>query len=172
MSEHFPFAPVGAALLCSWAGDADGVGPFHWVNCPDDGESFHATVGCGDARNVLRFGGSAIKERQFAAAAAEAAHGCLAKSALGPHDLEAIIAAPPLLGFRAALATELGVPVERITVAADERIHTASLAAALHDSAGRLAAGAPVLLIAAGAGVTAGAALYRQPRRSVSCQDE
>jgi 3-oxoacyl-[acyl-carrier-protein] synthase-3 len=59
------------------------------------------------------------------------------------------------------------VPVEQITVAADERSHTASLAGALHRSVDRLPAGARVLLIAAGAGVTAGAVLYRQPRESV-----
>ncbi|WP_327037206.1 3-oxoacyl-[acyl-carrier-protein] synthase III C-terminal domain-containing protein [Mycobacterium heckeshornense] len=77
--------------------------------------------------------------------------------------MDAIIAAPGLPGYRAALATQLEVPAERITVAADEKIHTASLAAALHRTVDRLPAGSPVLLIAAGAGITAGAALYRQP---------
>ncbi len=163
MSEHFPFSPVGAALVCSWAGDGDGFGQFHWVNHPDDGESFRATVGLGDARNVLRFSGSTTKERQYAAAGAEAARGCLAKSSLGLDDVDMIVAAPALPGYRAALATQLGVPVERITVAADETVHTASLAAALQRNAGQLPAGARVLLIAAGAGITAGAALYRQP---------
>jgi 3-oxoacyl-[acyl-carrier-protein] synthase III len=163
MSEHFPFSPVGAALLCGWAGDGDGLGPFHWANCPDDGENFRAAVGLGDARNVLRFSGSVTKEQQFAAAGAEAARGCLARSSLGLGDVDAIVAAPALRDYQAALANQLGVPVERITVAADERIHTASLIAALHRCAGRLPAGARVLLIAAGAGITAGAALYRQP---------
>ncbi|BBY08241.1 beta-ketoacyl-[acyl-carrier-protein] synthase family protein [Mycobacterium noviomagense] len=165
MSEHFPFSPVGAALLCSWSGDGDGLGPFHWANCPDDGESFHATVGRGDARNVLRFGESTTKGRELAAAGAEAARGCLAKCSLGIEDLDAIVAAPGLRGYRTALAAELGVPVEQITVAADERIHTGSLAAALHRGARLLPTGAPVLVIAAGAGITAGAALYCQPSR-------
>jgi 3-oxoacyl-[acyl-carrier-protein] synthase-3 len=163
MSEHFPFSPVGAALLCSRTDNGDGLGQFHWANFPDGGENFRATVGLGDARNVLRFSGSVEKAQQFAAAGAEAARGCLAKSSLGLDDVDAIIAAPALPGYRAALAAQLGVPLERITVAADERIHTASLAAALHRAAGQLEAGSRVLLIAAGAGVTAGAALYRQP---------
>ena len=168
MSEHFAFSPVGAALLCGWASDGEGLGQSHWANCPDDGESFRAAVGLGDARNVLRFNGSVTKEQQFAAAGAEAARGCLAKSSLGLGDIDAIVAAPALPAYHAALANQLGVPVERITVAADERIHTASLIAALHRSAGRLPAGARVLLIAAGAGITAGAAIYRQPGQPAS----
>jgi 3-oxoacyl-[acyl-carrier-protein] synthase-3 len=52
--------------------------------------------------------------------------------------------------------------VERIVVADDENMHTASLVAALLDVAEELSPGARVLLIAASAGVTAGAALYRQ----------
>ena len=168
MSEHFPFSPVGAALLCGWSSNGEGLGQFHWANCPDDGESFRATIGLGDARNVLRFNGSVTKEQQFAIAGAEAARGCLAKSSLGLGDVDAIVAAPALRAYHAALANQLGVPVERITVAADERTYTASLIAALHRSAGRLPAGARVLLIAAGAGITGGAAIYRQPGRPAS----
>jgi 3-oxoacyl-[acyl-carrier-protein] synthase-3 len=52
--------------------------------------------------------------------------------------------------------------VERIVVADDESMHTASLVAALRGAAEELSPGARVLLIAASAGVTAGAALYRQ----------
>jgi 3-oxoacyl-[acyl-carrier-protein] synthase-3 len=163
MSEHFPFPPVGAALLCRWAGDGEGLGRFHWKNCPDDGESFRATVGLGDARNVLRFSTSVAEERQFAVAAAEAARGCLDESALGIDDIDLIVGAPALPGYRTALATELGVGVERITVAAEKISHTASLAAALHRSIGHLPPGARILLVAAGAGITAGAAIYCQP---------
>jgi 3-oxoacyl-[acyl-carrier-protein] synthase-3 len=170
MSEHFPFSPVGAALLCSWTGNGDGLGQFHWTNCADGGESFRATVGSDDVRNVLRFRGSATKEQLFATAAAEAARGCLAKCSLALGDIDVIVAAPALHGYRIALAAQFGIPVERITVAADERTHTASLLAALRDGADQLPAGARVLLIAAGAGVTAGAALYCQPHEAVSRQ--
>ncbi len=45
MSEHFPFSPVGAALLCRWTDDDYGLGRVSWVNDPDDGEDFQATVG-------------------------------------------------------------------------------------------------------------------------------
>jgi len=74
-----------------------------------------------------------------------------------------IVAAPARPGYRAALSSRLGVGVEQINIADDQRMHTAALAAALGRQAERLAAGAQILLVAAGAGVTAGAALYRQP---------
>ena len=55
MSEHFPFSPAGAALLCDWTDDDCGLERIHWANVPDEGESFNATVGLVDGRNVLRF---------------------------------------------------------------------------------------------------------------------
>src|ERR1700758_5271086 len=53
MSEHFPFSPAGAALLCRWTDDDYGLSHVHWVNTNDaDGsETFSATVGFADARN-------------------------------------------------------------------------------------------------------------------------
>ncbi|HXL61962.1 MAG TPA: 3-oxoacyl-[acyl-carrier-protein] synthase III C-terminal domain-containing protein [Mycobacterium sp.] len=162
MSEQFPFSPVGAALLCEWTDDDYGLGRVHWANFPDDGENFCATVGFEDARNVLRFRKSTTMDEQLAAAGAQVARSCLQEASLGLADVDVIVAAPARHGYRAALATHLGVPVDRITVADDERMHTASLVAALHCAAKELPSGARVLLIAAGAGVTAGAALYRE----------
>jgi 3-oxoacyl-[acyl-carrier-protein] synthase III len=162
MSEHFPFSPVGAALLCDWSEDDSGLGRVHWVNIPDDGENFRATVGLEDARNVLRFSGSAAMDKQFAAAAAQVAQSCLQEASLGLSDVDVIVAAPARHGYRAALAAQLAIPVERITVADDESMHTASLVSALSSATAQLPPSARILLIAAGAGVTAGAALYRQ----------
>jgi 3-oxoacyl-[acyl-carrier-protein] synthase III len=162
MSEHFPFSPVGAALLCDWSEDDSGLGRVHWVNIPDDGENFRATVGLEDARNVLRFSESAAMDEQFATAGAQVAQSCLREAALGLSDVDVIVASPARHGYRAALAAKLAIPVERITVADDESMHTASLVSALSSAAEELSPGARVLLVAAGAGVTAGAALYRQ----------
>ena len=162
MSEHFPFSPVGAALLCEWTDDDYGLSRVHWANVPDDGENFRATVGFEDMRNVLRFSRSATIDEQLAAAGAQVACSCLQEASLELADVDKIVAAPARQGYRAALATHLGVPVDRITVADDENMHTASLVAALHCAAEELPSGARVLLIAAGAGVTAGAALYRE----------
>ncbi|MET0996994.1 MAG: 3-oxoacyl-[acyl-carrier-protein] synthase III C-terminal domain-containing protein, partial [Mycobacterium sp.] len=163
MSEHFPFSPVGAAVLCSWVDDDCGLEHVYWTNRPDEGENFSATVGLVDRRNVLRFSESAVMDQRLAEAAAQVADECLRDSSLGLADVDMIVAAPARREYRAALASRLGVPVERITVASDEKTHTASLAAALDRSADQIPGGGRVLLIAAGAGVTAGAAIYRQP---------
>ena len=162
MSEQFPFSPVGAALLCNWTQDDYGLGRVHWASFPDDGENFRATVGFEDARNVLRFRKSATMDQQLAAAGAQVACSCLQEASFSLADVDMIVAAPARHGYRAALAAHLGVPVDRITVADDEAMHTASLVAALHCVAAELPSGARVLLIAASAGVTAGAALYRE----------
>ena len=94
MSEHFPFSPVGAALLCDWTDDACGLGRVYWAKIPDEGENFCATVGLIDRRNVLRFSESAVMDQQFAKAAAEAAEKCLRESSVGLTDIDAIVAAP------------------------------------------------------------------------------
>jgi 3-oxoacyl-[acyl-carrier-protein] synthase-3 len=161
MSEHFPFSPVGAALLCDWSDDDFGLGPVHWVNLPDDGENFRATVGLDGAHNMLAFSDSPARDEQFAAAGAQVARSCLQEAALELSDVDVIVAAPARLGYRAALAAQLAVPVERITAADDQAMHTASLVAALRSATEELPPGGRVLLVAAGAGVTAGAALYR-----------
>jgi 3-oxoacyl-[acyl-carrier-protein] synthase III len=163
MSAHFPFAPVGAALLCHWTEDGCGLGHVRWENFPDDGASFCATVGLEDARNVLRFSESASLDEQFAAAGAQVARACLDESSLALSDIDVVAAAPARRGYRAALAAQLGVPAERITVAADEKTHTASLVGALDHAVSQAPADARVLIIAVGAGITAGAAIYRTP---------
>lgn len=163
MSERFPFSPAGAALLCSWADDDDGLEHIRWTNIPDEGKTFSATVGLVDHHNVLRIGETADIEQRFAEAAAEAVNECLRESGLTLPDVNAIVAAPARSGYRAALAARLGVPEQRITVARDGRMHTAALAAALDHEIDGVGPGGRVLLVAAGAGITAGAALYRAP---------
>jgi len=164
-SERFPFSPAGAALLCKWSNQDDGLGPVSWVNQPDDGESFRASIDFDAFRNVLRFRESPTIATELAAVGTQAVQRCLDEAALELSDIPVIIAAPPDHRYRAELAARLGVPVERVVVAADERMHTASLVAALEHESDNLAAGTPVLLVAAGAGLVAGAALYRMPAR-------
>ncbi|EHI14323.1 hypothetical protein [Mycolicibacterium thermoresistibile] len=161
LSEDFPFAPVGAALLCGWTDDEYGLGPVHWACRPDDGRNFRATVSQVDRRNLLRFGWSDHLDEVYAATAAEAVARCLAAEGPGSDssDVDVIVAAPARARFRAALAELLRVPVERIAVAPGESIHTAALAAALP----QIPVGSRALIVAAGAGVTAGAAMYHRP---------
>jgi 3-oxoacyl-[acyl-carrier-protein] synthase-3 len=88
---------------------------------------------------------------------------CLRDCALAPSDIDLVIAAPARPAFRAALSTQLGVPATRVIVAEDEHTHTASLAVALYRARNRGPGQTRILLVAAGAGITAGAALYRVP---------
>jgi 3-oxoacyl-[acyl-carrier-protein] synthase III len=163
LSEDFPFSPVGAALLCSWAPGDFGFSSFHWVNCPDGGDNFRATVEFDNAQNILRFHQTEEAEKVFAAAAAEAAYNCLANASLSLGDIDIVVAVPAARRCRLAIANQLDLPLDRVNTSSDERAHTASLVAALSETADQRRAGCRVLLITAGAGVTAGAALYRQP---------
>ncbi|ORB74353.1 3-oxoacyl-ACP synthase [Mycobacterium scrofulaceum] len=170
MSEHFGFSAAGAAMLCGWSDDDYGLSRIFWVNDPSAAgdETFSATVGFADSRNVLRFCQSTAMDERFAAAAGRAVAACLQEQSVRLSDVDAIVAAPARPGYRAALSARLGVPVEAISVADDERMHTAALAAAFGQRAERLSVGARVLFVAAGADVVAGAALYRQPPRGAS----
>jgi 3-oxoacyl-[acyl-carrier-protein] synthase-3 len=161
MSERFPFSPTGGALLCTRSGDDRGLGRPYWVNKPDARECYSATVGMVDHRNVLRVFIDDSADEAFAEVAAQAACRCLNASSLSIADIDAVVAAPARARYRAALATKLNVPQERVAVADDERIHTASLVAALARMRSEVRPGARLLVVAAGAGVTAGAALYR-----------
>ena len=165
LSKDFPFAAAGGALLCTWADDEPGLGPVTWANFFDDAESFRSTVGVEHGRNVLRVEHSASMDEQFAVAGAKVARECLDNASVDVAKVDLIIAAPPHTGFTATLASHLDFPAEQISVAHDERVHTAALIAALHEATadGRVTPGSNILFVAAGAGITAGAALYRTP---------
>jgi len=64
----------------------------------------------------------------------------------------------------------MGFSETQIIVAEDQRTHTASLAAAFDRASAQIRPGGRVLLVAAGAGITAGAALYRMPDGTASRQ--
>ena len=166
LSENFPFTAAGGALLCGWRDDEFGLGPFRWANFPDGGESSRAGVGLHHGRNLLRFHRSASMDKQFGEAAVKAVRDCMDTAVVPLSAVDVIVAAPARRGFVAALAAGLGVPADRIVAAQDEHIHTAALVAALRDASatGRMGPGSTALLVAAGSGVTAGAALYRTPR--------
>ncbi len=170
MSEDFPFSAAAGALLCTWAGDESGFGRFHWVTAADNGQSFKATVGLVDRKNVLRFAVADKCDYEFADVAAKAALTCLNEEHAELSQVDAVIAAPAHRPYRSALAERLGVPDDRLTVAGDEQMHTAALAAAFSHAADTIRPGGTALLIAAGAGITAGASLYRLPGKPPSRQ--
>lgn len=165
MAPDFPFASLGAALLCSWTDDDFGLGSFRWANFPDAGESSRTTVSYETGRNRMHIVASESADDVFAVAAAKVALECLDTASTDIAAVDLIIAAPAHPGFAAGLSSHLGVPIERIVIGSDKLAHTAALIAGLHEAttAGRVGPGSNVLLIAAAAGITAGAALYRTP---------
>ncbi len=165
-SERFPYSPAGAALLCSWSGNGEGLGPVCWAENPDDGANFSATIDFDNYHNVLHFQRSPTLAGELAAVAERAARRCLDDASIGPSDVDRIIVAPAERHFCAELAARLDIAPDRIAVCGDERMHTASLAAAMKGENLHSPTGARVLLIAAGAGLVAGAALYRAPAPS------
>ncbi|WP_019971542.1 3-oxoacyl-[acyl-carrier-protein] synthase III C-terminal domain-containing protein [Mycobacterium sp. 141] len=167
LSEDFPFAPAGAALLCRWSDDDEGVGLVQWTSICDEGESFSATVGQGN-RNVLRVSERGVMDERFAAAAAQSATRCIDAAALDIAEIDAIVAAPARDQFRSLLAEHLMVPEGTIFTADDEHSHTAALAGAFERAVGVVGPGDRILMVAAGAGVTAGATLYRMPHEALA----
>ncbi|WP_406815388.1 3-oxoacyl-ACP synthase [Mycobacterium sp. M23085] len=166
MSEHFPFSAAGAALLCRWTDENYGLSPVSWSNAEDltpEVQSFAATVGFADSRNVLRFDQSGDVDERFAVAAASAVCTCLEAQSAQLADVDVIVAAPACYGYRTMLSERLGVPVDKIFVAEDQHMHTAALPAAFDRKAETLPFGTQMLFVVAGAGTTGGAALYRQP---------
>jgi 3-oxoacyl-[acyl-carrier-protein] synthase III len=161
MSERFPFSPTGAALLCTWTDDDRGLGRVHWANRSMASQPFRATVGLVDHRNILRFDIAEDADEIFADAATQAAQRCLQASSLTADDVDSIVAAPAGPRYTTCLAAGLGVPEDRITLADDERAHTASLPSALAVALRGSRPGARLLLVTAGAGGAAAAAIYR-----------
>jgi 3-oxoacyl-[acyl-carrier-protein] synthase-3 len=163
--EPFPFAGAGGALLCHCTDDDSGFGPFCWANSPDRSESFRATVTYHDGRNRLRIEACDAADDMSAALAAKVALESLDRASINLDAVGLVLAAPARASFVDGLSSHLGVPREHIAVARDDHIHTAALIAAFHDAdaAGRLQPGTTVLFVAAGSGITAGAARYRVP---------
>jgi 3-oxoacyl-[acyl-carrier-protein] synthase-3 len=159
LTAGFPFGATGGALLCRWADEDRGLGPVHWVNAPDGGAVFGSTVQFRNGRNRLSFTISSTMDKHLAEVAADAVDRCLTGAGLSLSNVDRIVAAPSGTGFSGALAERLGVDRELIVAAHTPGVHTAALISALREV--NAPTGARLLLVAAGAGITAGAALYR-----------
>jgi 3-oxoacyl-[acyl-carrier-protein] synthase III len=161
MSAEFPYAPTGGALLCCW-GDGRGLQAVHWATEPGTAHLAGSTVSFDDGRHRLHvdladgFGDVATRW------AAKVATSLLDEQSMGPADVDLVVLAPLGAGRTPVFAELLGVDVSDVVCADDQpQPHTAGLLASYvaAEQSGRLAEARRVLLIAAGAGVTAGAAL-------------
>jgi 3-oxoacyl-[acyl-carrier-protein] synthase-3 len=88
----------------------------------------------------------------------------LADHGMAGDDVDLVVANPLALDFLHALAAGLGVATEKLVAPANrQRVHTAALGVALEPVIARRGLeGKTALLVSAGAGLTAGAALVRQ----------
>lgn len=161
LAPDFPFRPAGGALVCHWADDADGLGPLAWADRYDGGESFRSTVRQRSGHNVLEVAAGPAAAERMATAAAEAVEQALAAAGITPADVDGWAVAPSDAGLVEDLAAQVGIGPERMW-AAPPGVHTAGLIFAL-DAVPDRRPGTITVLVAAGAGVTAGAAVYRNP---------
>jgi 3-oxoacyl-[acyl-carrier-protein] synthase III len=171
MAPGFPFAATGAAIVCGWRSGDAGILGFRFAHPPRGGgregdlseDGLRATVAFAGGRNRL-----AIDEAPGFAAAAGAWAGEVAAKLLADHGLTAsevdvVVANPLTRDFLDVLAAALGVaPARLASPAHGDRVHTAGLGVALeHVVTGREHEGQTTLLVSAGAGPIAGAALMR-----------
>jgi 3-oxoacyl-[acyl-carrier-protein] synthase III len=173
LAPGFPFPAAGAAIVCGWRPGADGLQGFRFGSPPDGdgddggvrgaGDGLRATVGRAGGRNRLTIDEDPAFARSAGAWAGEVADKLLADHGLTPADIDAVVANPLVPEFQEALATRLGVSSDRLSCRSDGApVHTAGLAVALEAARhGGDADGRTLLLVSAGAGLMAGAALLR-----------
>ncbi len=162
MAPDFPYDPVGAALVCGWDPGDGGLAGFRWMTVADAPARRRAVVQLEHGRNRLL-----VREDDAFAAEAAASAGTVAAELLDEHglrhdDVAAVAAAPFDAAFIDELVPHIGVAPDRfVRPRPTPRFHTAGLIAAMADVTSR--APAPgrewVLVVAAGAGISAGAAL-------------
>jgi 3-oxoacyl-[acyl-carrier-protein] synthase-3 len=113
-------------------------------------------------RNVLAIVQDPAFGERVGEVAAVVAQDVLETHALSPNDVDLVVASPALPAFMKVLSAHLGVGEERI-LAAQQVLHTVAFVAALDQAVrtGRMWRGDKVLFVCGGAGLTAGAALYR-----------
>lgn len=164
LAPGFPFDRAASALVCSRADGEDGsLSGFRFASRP--GPDLRAVVrGGSEGRNHLTVIEDEGHRRAAAALAAEVATACLDDAGLAAGEV-VVVANPLHPDFLDALATGLGVAGDRVVrVPGAERVHTAALGLAVEALLAREPeAGTACLLVSAGAGLTAGAALWRTP---------
>lgn len=168
LAPGFPFGATGAAVVCGWRTHGYGIQGFRFASSTagegvGDTGGLHATVGFAGGGNRL----TVVQHEGYATAAgawaADVAGKLLADHGLEAGDVDLVVANPLTPAFLDALAGGLGADRGRVVEPPrGPRAHTAGLGMALAPfmTAGRLE-GRTVLLVSAGAGPVAGAALLR-----------
>lgn len=163
MAPSFPYDPVGAALVCGWDPSDRGLAAFTWTTAPHVTARRHAVVRFEHGRNQLLVHEDDEFPAEAAACAGKVAVELLDQHGLRPDDVTIVVAAPFDATFIDELTPHTGVTPNRF-VHPDRtpRFHTTGLIAAIAQadlSPAPTPGGEWILLVAAGAGISAGAAL-------------
>lgn len=161
-ASGFPYDPAAAALICGWDDRRPGFLGFRWTTIPGSVGGHDATIRFVGGHNVLTVEESPAFAAEAAACAGKVVSELLAEHGLGPADIDVVVAAPFDAAFIDELVPLLGIESSRYIRPDDSHhLHTAGLLAAIAAATDLRTATEDerVLLVAAGAGVTAGAAL-------------
>jgi 3-oxoacyl-[acyl-carrier-protein] synthase-3 len=163
LASAFPFRPAGGALLCIHDRTQRGLGDVHWTTVADYAQVWRATVGLEGDHNRLHIEMGPTFSDDAGVAAAKVATEALAAGGLTTDDLAVVVAAPAYETFVRSFTSHSGIDPERVVTSGDERLHTVSFVAAVDyaHAHGLLTRNGIALLVCAGSGITAGAALYR-----------
>lgn len=173
LAVDFPFSPAAGAAVLGWDDAVPGLVAVRTETHPEYEDLFGSHVSWeGGRRGLLRRSGGSnvltVEERpeyraRAAACAAETVPRFLADHHVEPGDVDLVVTnGVDVFADHAAL---VGIPGERF-IPPDgeyERAHTAGLLAAMHGARadGRWDDAGTALLVAYGAGITIGCALYR-----------
>ncbi|MVU83025.1 hypothetical protein GPX89_38035 [Nocardia sp. ET3-3] len=167
--DEFPYATAGAALLLEQTDEPEGFGRVYTraAEGTPGVESYVDAATMGDrGRGLMTVEREPDYLERLLALAAEAARAALAGSDID-ETTTALIASTPSGDFPALLAAELGIAADAVFTPdlSQGDPHTASLSLAYHAAAeaDSLAAYRDVLFVAAGAGPSAAAVVYRLP---------
>ncbi|HSD88933.1 MAG TPA: 3-oxoacyl-[acyl-carrier-protein] synthase III C-terminal domain-containing protein [Kofleriaceae bacterium] len=171
-SRGFPFEPAGGAILLGHASGDAGFYAFRSRTFPEYEHLYEATLHWEPSAGLLRRGRNIVEIHASpelgevaSTCAAEVVTELLASASLQPAEIDLVIASQYPHGFGPDLALHLGIPVDRIPLVDRHlaRAHTAGPIAALEAAiqSGQFGAAKHTLFVAAGAGLTVAAALYR-----------
>lgn len=167
--QDFPYTTAGAAMLLEHVQGPEGFGPVH-IDLLDGDPAVEGFVDTSAMGTTGRSAMTVSRRDDFDVRILDAAVSA-ASSALEVADIDlantVLISSRPTPGFRAALAAKLGIGAldDPAGSSAPGDTHTAALTLAYHHAAatGLLSDGRDVLFVAAGAGPSAAAVLYRVP---------
>lgn len=175
-TPYFPFPSVGGAILLRLGTAETGFMKFAFETFPDLADRFrshivwhlreHHIPFAAEGKNVLEIAESDDFGVRAIDCAEHLLRGFFDANGFGPEEIDLLIASAYPPTFAMDLARTLGIPDDRVAIPDEDLLgaHTAGVIAALDRSlrSGRFAASRTVLFVTVGAGMTVGAALYRQ----------